>query len=172
MPRINVPGAGHAGPPAIGRFQWLPFTDPVHQGRLEHAMAIIDARIKGYAPCNASFAALPGGRSFAQVWADQNIWISYDPRDAFGKFAGTVGNDVAVTQYACRMGVWTIVATLIHELAHVNGADALGHAAEQTLTSCLMQPHHDPAINGMLRDRRAMPPAMAVTPRPLRTGRA
>jgi hypothetical protein len=82
-----------------------------------------------------------------------------------------MGNDVAITQYTCRMGVWTIVATLIHELAHVNGADAIGHSAEQTLTTCLMRAHHDPAINGMLRDGRAKAALIAAAPRPLRPSR-
>jgi hypothetical protein len=52
------------------------------------------------------------------------------------------------------MGVWTIIATMIHELAHVNGADGVGHGAEQTLTSCLMQAHHNPLLNGQLQDSR------------------
>ena len=48
-----------------------------------------------------------------------------------------------------------LVATLIHELAHVNGASGVDHAAEQTLTSCLMQAHHDPNIIGQLEDSRS-----------------
>jgi hypothetical protein len=43
------------------------------------------------------------------------------------------------------------VATLIHELAHVNGANGITHDAEATLQKCLMGQHHDPTILGQLR---------------------
>jgi hypothetical protein len=79
MPRINTPASGHAGPAPVAGVQWLPFTNHTYLLRLQHAVGIIDARVKGYAPCNAAFSALPGGRTFAQVWADPNVWISSTP---------------------------------------------------------------------------------------------
>ena len=42
-----------------------------------------------------------------------------------------------------------MVATLIHELAHVNGAGG-GHDAEGTLQKCLMRAHHHPHIMGQI----------------------
>jgi hypothetical protein len=79
------------------------------------------------------------------------VWISYDPGSASGRFGATLGNEVTLSQYAFRMGSWTLVATLIHELAHVNGADGVSHDAEATLQKCLMGAHHDPAILGQIR---------------------
>jgi hypothetical protein len=152
MPRINLSASGHAGPAAVAGFQWLPYANATYLGRLQHAVAVINTRVNGYRPGDAAFRALPGGRSFAQVSADPAIWLSYDPSGTAQNFGATLGNDVTITQYSCRMGTWTIIATLIHELAHVNGASGATHDAEQTLQSCLMKAHHDPAIMGQLRN--------------------
>ncbi|HKO49135.1 MAG TPA: hypothetical protein VJV79_15490 [Polyangiaceae bacterium] len=48
----------------------------------------------------------------------------------------------------CRMGQWTLAATLIHELAHVNGASGHDAAAERSLLPCLMGNLYDPHIIG------------------------
>ena len=130
-------------------WQWQPFSSTVYVNRLRKAFGIINAKLSSYASCDAAFRALPGGRSFAQVWADPSVWISYDPGKAAGRFGATMGNEVAISDYTCRMGEWTMVATLIHELAHVNGAGA-GHDAEGTLEKCLMKAHHDPHIMGQV----------------------
>jgi hypothetical protein len=170
MPQINLPASSHAGPAAVAGSQWVPFTDANYLARLRHAIAVIDTRIRGYRPCDVAFRALPGGRSFAQVWADPAIWISYDPSGVDKNYATTLGNDVSITQYSCRMGVWTIVATLIHELAHVNGAGGATHDAEQTLRSCLMKAHHDPAIIGQQSAGPRNPAMAALTRTRLRVG--
>lgn len=151
MPKLNLPGSGHAGPAAVAGWQWLPISAASYQNRLQHAVNIISSRVKAYGPCNAAFKALPGGRTFAQVWADPAVWISYDPGGAAGRFGATLGNEVTLSQYTFRMGQWTLVATLIHELAHVNGADGVSHDAEATLQKCLMGAHHDPSILGQIR---------------------
>jgi len=151
MPQLNLPGSGHVAPTALSGWQWLPISVASYQNRIQHAVNIINSRIQGYAPCNAAFRLLPGGRSFAQVWADPTVWISTDPGGAGGRFGATLGKEVTLSQYACRMGEWTLVATLIHELAHVNGANGLSHAAEATLQKCLMGAHHDPTIMGAIR---------------------
>ena len=151
MPQINSPTSGHTGPAAVAGFQWLPYGNTTYLARLQHAVAVINTRVNGDRPCDAAFRALPGGRSFAQVWADPSVWISYDPGSASGRYGATLGNEVTISQYCCRMGMWTIVATLIHELAHVNGAAGTNHAAEQTLQACLMKAHHDPTIIGQLQ---------------------
>jgi hypothetical protein len=122
MPRINVPGSGHVAPPRIRHWQWLQFTDAKYLAEVQRAFTTIDGRIKGYAPCNAAFKALPSGRSFADLWNDPNVWVSYDPDGRATKFGGRTGNEITLSQYTCRMGHWTIVATLVHELAHVGGA--------------------------------------------------
>ncbi len=151
MPKLNLPGSGHAGPAAIAGWQWLPIASATFQTHIQTAVNVINSRIKGYGPCAAAFKALPGGRTFARVWADPAIWISYDPGATTGRFGATLGNEVTLSQYPFRMGHWTLVATIIHELAHVNGADGVTHAAEATLPKCLMGAHHDPTIVGQIR---------------------
>jgi hypothetical protein len=162
MPQIILPALHHAGPAAVAGYQWLPYSNATYLDRLRHAIAVINTRVNGFRPCDAAFRALPGGRSFSQIWADPAIWLSYDPTNAAGNFGATLGHDVTITQYSCRMGLWTIVATLIHELAHVNGAPSTTHAAEQTLQSCLMKAHHDPSILGQLRGAPRNPSLVAL----------
>lgn len=150
MPRINLPGAGHVSPPPTAGYQWRPFTDDTYVAAVQRAFGIIDARIKGHEPCNAAFRALPGGRSFADLWNDPTVWVSFDPDGRATKFGGTLGNEVTLSQHACRMGYWTLVATLVHELAHVGGVHGANHAAEATLKACLMRAHYNPFIIGRL----------------------
>jgi hypothetical protein len=71
-------------------------------------MHIITSRIQGSPPCNDAFRALPGGRSFTQVWADPGVWISYDPGAVGGRFGATLRKEIALSQYTCRMGQWTL----------------------------------------------------------------
>jgi uncharacterized cupin superfamily protein len=151
MPSINIPALAHVAPTAMAGWQWLPFTDATYLRSLQAAIAIINTQIKGVASCDAAFRALPGGRTTAQVWADPAVWISYDPDNSALRFAATQGNEITLSQYTCKMGSWTIVATLIHELAHVNGASSITHDAENTLQHCIMRKHHNPAILGQGR---------------------
>lgn len=150
MPRINVSGSGHKTPPPTSGFRWLPFTDTSYVAAVQKAFVVIDARIRGYEPCNAAFMALPSGRSFADLWNDPNIWVSFDPDGRATTFGGTLGNDITVSEYACRMGHWTLVATLVHELAHVGGVHEKTNRAEATLKTCLMHAHYNPFIIGRL----------------------
>jgi hypothetical protein len=151
MPQIQKPGSGHAGPAAVAGWQWLPFTDAAYLKAVNSAFNIINTRIKGHAPCNQAFQALPGGRTFAAIWSDPAVWVSYDPGGQAGRFGATLGNEVTISRYACRMGHWTLVATLVHELAHVDGAGGGNADAEDTLKKCLMGAHYDPHIIGSVR---------------------
>jgi hypothetical protein len=129
-------------------------------------MSIIDTRIRPHAACNAAFSALPGGRTFAQVWADPTVWISYDPGSDQGRYGATLGKEIAISQFTCRMGIWVMVATLLHELAHVNGASGATHDAEGTQGKCLMRAHEDPLIIGQLMSSPRNP-VLASFSRPL-----
>jgi len=155
MPRVNTPDTGHAGPAANGGWQWLPYTDNVLLHTLRVAMRIIDTRIKGNRPCDQAFRALPGGRTFAQVWADPGVWVSYDPKNNglnYGVTNFVGGKEISITRFALRMGHWTTAATLIHELGHVNGAPGgRSHAAEGTLRHCLLPGLEDPNILGTIQ---------------------
>jgi hypothetical protein len=153
MPKINTPESGHTGPAANAGWQWLPYTNAAYLKTLKRAISIIDSRIKSHKPCDTAFAALPGARGFVDVWADNSIWISYDPKNNGSDYGATNfvgGKEVTITRYALRMGRWTTAATLIHELAHVNGADASTHAAEETLRHCLLAALEDPNIIGVV----------------------
>jgi hypothetical protein len=155
MPNINTPGANHAAPAPSGGWQWLPYTDQAMLHTITQAVRIIDQRIKGSQRCDAAFRALPGGRSFADVWSDPTIWVSYDPDNLGHKFGVTnrvSGTEISITRFALRMGRWTTAATLIHELAHTNGAPGgNSHAAEGTLRDCLLQGLEDPNIVGAIK---------------------
>jgi hypothetical protein len=154
MPNVNTPASRHAGPAAVAGWQWLPYTDASLLHTLIRAIGIIDARIKSHKPCNEAFKVLPGGRTFAQVWNDPNIWISYDPKNdghSYGVTNRAGGKEVSITRYALRMGQWTTAATLVHELAHTNGAPGgASHAAEGTLSHCLLHALEDPNILGAI----------------------
>jgi hypothetical protein len=150
MPTINLPAARHVGPAPPGGHKYLPYTDAGFLTTLHSAISIIDSRIKDSKPCNAAFKALPGGRTFAQVWADATVWLNFDPRRIQDDFGATIGKDITITAFSLAMGRWTVAATLVHEMAHVDGASGNDHRAEATLRSCLLQGLEDPAIIGAL----------------------
>ncbi len=151
MPTINTPASGHAGPaPLPGGHRYLPYTNATFLHTLNAAIHIIDRRISGYAPCDAAFSALPGGRTFSDVWTDATVWINFDPTRGQGDFGATRGNDITITAFSLAMGRWTVAATLVHEMAHVNGAPGNTHAAEATLRDCLLKGLEDPTIIGAI----------------------
>jgi hypothetical protein len=154
MAQINTPASGHAGPaPLPGGHQYLTYTDAGFLNTLRRAIHIIETRINGHRPCDRAFQALPGGRSFAQVWTDNAVWINFDPIRRQGDFGARRGNDITITAFSLAMGRWTTAATLVHELAHVNGAPGDTHAAEGTLRHCLLGGLEDPTIIGALTGR-------------------
>ena len=81
---------------------------------------------------NAYFRGLPDGRSLSDILRDRSIWINYGPSLRVYGEAVESGRELAIGPSAFRIGRWTVLATLIHELAHINGA-AGGHAAELAL---------------------------------------
>jgi len=152
MAKIHLPGSAYTAPAAISGWQWLPYAAKGHLATLRAAMSIIENRIKGHKPCNQAFKALSGGRTFSQVWADNSIWVSYDPGKQSKRYGATLGTKhVTLSDYTMKMGRWTVAATLVHELAHTNGASGTDSKAEDTLKSCLLKGLHDPAIIGNLR---------------------
>jgi|HubBroStandDraft_1064217.scaffolds.fasta_scaffold00068_68 hypothetical protein len=149
MPSVNTPKSGHAGPaPLPGGHQYLPYTDTKFVAVLNDALAIIQDKIKGYKACDEAFKALPGGRSFSAVFMDPAVWINFDPTRRLKDYGATRGNDITITAYSLAMGRWTVAATLVHEMAHVNGAPGDTHAAEATLRHCLLKDLENPAIIG------------------------
>lgn len=87
---------------------------------------------------NVFFKRLPGGRSLSSLLGDRTIWINFDPSEpAFGAQSGAHPHEIAMGPSSFRMGRWTVLATLIHELAHVNGAPGgSDRRAEEALLHC------------------------------------
>lgn len=88
---------------------------------------------------NVYFRTLPLGRSLSDLLSDNTIWINYDPAPgAYGRtnFAG--GKEIGIGDASYNLGRWTVLATLIHELAHVNGVRGaiMPRAAEDALIHC------------------------------------
>jgi len=88
---------------------------------------------------DAYFQTLPLGRSLTALLSDNTIWINYDPvPGAYGRtnFAG--GREIGIGDQSYNAGRWTVLATLIHELAHVNGVRGRisPRAAEDALLHC------------------------------------
>ena len=132
----------------IPSWSWLPYPDPSTElTTLKLAIALIDANIKLYKPCNEAFKALSLGKTFEQVWNDLVVWISLDPSNQLGKYGACMGRKhITISKYSLRMGKWAAAATLVHELAHVGGAGGLDTAAEDTLLKCLLRDFHDPGV--------------------------
>lgn len=88
---------------------------------------------------NTYYRGLPGGKSLTELLADSTIWVNYHPTMVdFGEtnFAG--GKEVAISVTSFRIGRWTVLATLVHELAHVNGVrgSVQPQAAERAVLAC------------------------------------
>ena len=122
---------------------------------MSRALDIINTRIRGHYQCDAIFSALPGGKDFKAWFDDPNVWINYDSSNAQGDWGwtmpGAYPKDIVVSRFSLRMGRWSTAATIIHELAHLNGADGHSHAAENTLQHCgLKSPQgpYNPSIRG------------------------
>lgn len=85
------------------------------------------------------YRGLPGGKSLTELLADSSIWINYHATMvALGEtnFAG--GKEIAIGNASFRVGRWTVLATLVHELAHVNGVRGavLPRADELAVLAC------------------------------------
>jgi hypothetical protein len=116
---------------------WTAF--PPH--RLENARWARERAIAvagGNPRADTYFRRLPRGRTLTALLADRSIWINYAyvlPGNAFG-MGEEGGKELAISELSCRMGRWSLLATLIHELAHLNGVPGTGHAAEDALLAC------------------------------------
>ena len=85
------------------------------------------------------FRTLPLGRTLTDMLNDNTIWINHDPNTAaegLTNFAG--GSEIAIGNPSFRVGRWMVLATIIHELAHVDGVRGATAplAAENALLHC------------------------------------
>jgi hypothetical protein len=80
-----------------------------------------------------------GARSLTALLADNALWVNYHATLVdFGVTPGGVfATECAIGPAAFRIGRWTVLATLIHELAHCNGAPGgASTVAEDALPHC------------------------------------
>ncbi|QEH35873.1 hypothetical protein OJF2_44300 [Aquisphaera giovannonii] len=157
MPRINKEGSKHES-----NFRtrdgntWEPFKDAGHIKLVTAAFLEIDRQVLAskttLKACNAAFSRLPNRRDFAALWKDPGIWVSYNSNTEEGLYGITYKNDISIADYVFTLKepVRWIAATLIHELAHVNGAPGTldSKAAEETLPPCGFDDKYNPATVG------------------------
>jgi hypothetical protein len=99
----------------------------------ERALAIC----RGMPSANGYFRSLPGNRSLTQLLGDRSIWINYSSTMPHYGEAIVGGNELCISALAFRVSKWTVLATLIHELAHINGAPGgASRLAEAALIHC------------------------------------
>jgi hypothetical protein len=136
MARINEPGSGHGNMTSPAGNHYWEYSNDISLKMLKQAIWIIDNRVKGMRACNDCFKRLPSGRSFDDVWADNSVWINYDERTDRDWYGITLGFDISISQSAFKKGRWWVAGTLVHELAHIDGAPSNTAAADETLLHC------------------------------------
>jgi hypothetical protein len=87
---------------------------------------------------------------------DPGIWVSLNSNPATDIFGMTHKKEISILIRLFSLGslVRVIAATLVHELAHVNGAPGGwtdSKAAESTLPPCGFEDQYNPAIVGSIR---------------------
>ena len=95
----------------------------------------------GMPSANVYFRGITAGaRSLSAILADSSMWVNFHPTLVpFGTTPGASGfaTECAIGPAAFRGGRWVVLATLIHELAHCNGAPGGGSTvAEDALPHC------------------------------------
>ncbi|HQC71550.1 MAG TPA: hypothetical protein PLE42_02390 [Candidatus Competibacteraceae bacterium] len=87
---------------------------------------------------NAFFRTLPDGRSLTDLLDDSSIWINYHATmPYYGETNRVSGKEIAISRMAFRIGRWTVLATLVHELAHADGAPGgADKQAERAVLAC------------------------------------
>jgi hypothetical protein len=160
MPQINIAGGQHgdntedAGTADEARFcGYAPKSKQLTF--LKQAFWIVQHNIfKKNSHCNSYFKLLRAdgtSRSFDEVWQDQTIWVSYDPRVGLGWDGLTNrvdGSEITIGEEAFRKGnVWYLTGVLVHELAHTNGAGGPpSKAASTALKFCGLAALYDGAV--------------------------
>ena len=158
MAKVNIPGSGHARFTSAAGNRYWEYDDPKILNVLNQAIFILDHNVKGMKSCNKCFAKLPGGRTFDDVWADNTVWVNYEPRANMGFYGvthGVGGKDISISKLAFNRGRWYVAGTIVHELAHVNGAPANTAEADETLLNCGLTDMYDGVIG--LREQPGSP---------------
>jgi hypothetical protein len=160
VPKINYAGSGH-GRLTIEPYHFWEYDTEFCFAMLMAAFGLIISRSLFHKSCNDCFKRLPGGRSFDDVWKDDSVWLSYDSRSDRGWYGGTVigGKDITISRKAFDKGAEWVAGTLVHELAHINGAPTTTAEADETLLQCDFKSAYEGVIGQ--RQRIGLPTRMA-----------
>lgn len=94
-----------------------------HRGTMRWARTKAKEIAKTMPSANTYFKTLPDGRSLSDLLSDSSIWVNYHPTmPFFGETNQVSGKEIAISEKSFKIGRWTVLATLIHELAHTDGA--------------------------------------------------
>jgi hypothetical protein len=86
---------------------------------------------------DAYFRRLPFQKTLTALVADQTLWISYEDNPArYGATSIRNYKDIVISSSAFDKGRWVVLATLVHELAHVGGAPGFDDSAERAVLAC------------------------------------
>lgn len=146
--KINTKGSGH-GNLTILDFHFWEYSNEKSLRMLKQAIFILTNNVKGMKPCNDCFKKLPGGRTFDDILNDNDVWINYEARtdrDWYGATNHVSGKEISICQLAFNKGKWWVAGTLVHEMAHVNGASATTGDADNTLLCCGLKNAYEGAI--------------------------
>jgi hypothetical protein len=129
---------------------------------MNEALAFIEKKVIVWQPCNDCFRRLPKRRSFKEIWEDNDVWIHYNGRNTNLGFNRPGTKEIAVCFRSFQPSVnapgkanWMqVAATIVHELAHVNGAEGdpakRDNSAENTLRFCLLTQMFKPDVFGAM----------------------
>ena len=111
---------------------------PAWREMVRWARTRANAIARGTPSANTYFRGLPGGRTLTALLADASIWINYGPSlGGWGQTDSVGGKEIALGGLAFRTGRWSVLATMIHELAHSNGAPGgASQDAERAVLAC------------------------------------
>ena len=80
--------------------------------------------------CDCAFRKIGSHRSLKQLVADPSITVHFDPApettDEGGHTLDGDTHNIWITPLACRLGRWTLAATLVHELTHITFVPGAG----------------------------------------------
>lgn len=129
--QINI--GDHTSP--VTRYVAVPSSK---RGTLNWARTKAKAVAGGNPKANTFFKSLTGARTLTQLLNDSSIWINYCPTLTLLGEAQISGKELAIGPNSFSKGKWVVLGTLIHELAHINGAPTAGGntLAEEALYHC------------------------------------
>lgn len=125
---------------------------------LSRAFYEIEQKILPHEPCRRYFQSLGNSKSLRDIWNSGRVvlhLIESPSSGTVGEMRGGLSTqvDIGLSDDAFAKGKMYLVATLIHELAHVAGAPGRSSgsiAAETALKHCLLSQYFDPDAVGAL----------------------